>query len=384
MSARPNAAPDDLEPLSSDHFRDVIGRFASGVTVVTAVRDGVPLGTTASAFTSLSLEPPMVLVCMNRSSETGLAVRESGLFGVNILGESHPDLALRFAGKGANKFEGVAVETTETGLPMLAEALATLECRVTERTTGGTHLVFLAAVERAAAKPGNPLAYYRGQFGRFSRSDDEEAYRALRDLVVDRRIPIDAPVDLDAIARDMGVERSVVYYSLTRLANDGLVRRNAAGRFEVVGVTPALMEDAVRGRGAIEFAVAMQMAGNITQDDLAALDPLLEELERRQDSALPLWLEAFNAYLDAFVALAGSHALSDAYRRMNMMTIISSQSWATRSTAGPPEHAASTHRALLAALLEGDRDRAYQIISDRIEGTIRGLRVAIERAGGEV
>lgn len=156
----------EARTLTPEEFRDVISHFASGVTVITAVSDGRWYGTTASAVTSLSLEPPMLLICMSKQSETGRAVAAAGRFGVNILGADQVDLARRFAQKGGDKFDGVAVTPGHWGEPLFEEALATLECRVTEETTGGTHYVFLAEVENASARGGAPLAYFRGEFGR--------------------------------------------------------------------------------------------------------------------------------------------------------------------------------------------------------------------------
>src|SRR3954452_16334607 len=156
----------EARSLTSDEFRDVISHFASGVTVITALYDGRAYGTTASAVTSLSLEPPMLLICMNKQSETGRAVAQSKQFGVNILGADQVDLAERFAKKGGDKFEGVPVTPGKWGEPLFEQALATLECRVAEETTGGTHYVFLAEVESGAARGGTPLAYFKGEFGR--------------------------------------------------------------------------------------------------------------------------------------------------------------------------------------------------------------------------
>jgi flavin reductase (DIM6/NTAB) family NADH-FMN oxidoreductase RutF len=156
----------DQRRLTSDEFRNVIGHFATGVTVITAMQDGHPFGTTASAVTSLSLDPPMMLVCLDRESQTGRAVADVGRFAVNILGEGQADLARRFATKAPDKFDGVATREGEYGEPLLADALATLECRVVEQTTGGTHVVFFGEVENGSARAGAPLAYYRGQFGR--------------------------------------------------------------------------------------------------------------------------------------------------------------------------------------------------------------------------
>lgn len=152
--------------LESDDFREVIGHFATGVTVVTALDGSRPCGTTASAVCSLSLEPPMLLVCMNRASATGRAIDRCGHFTVNILSERQADVAARFARTGGD-FEGLEIETGTRGEPRLAEALATIECRVVERAAGGTHTVFIAEADRAEARAGAaPLAYFRGRFGR--------------------------------------------------------------------------------------------------------------------------------------------------------------------------------------------------------------------------
>jgi 4-nitrophenol 2-monooxygenase / 4-nitrocatechol 4-monooxygenase, reductase component len=160
-------------PLDPSEFRNVIGHFASGVTVITTTAEGQRHGTTASAVTSLALEPPMLLVCMNRESATGVAMASSGAFAVNILGEEHGELAIRFARKGHDKFEGVEMADGARGQPLLAGAIAHLECRVTEQVAAGTHTVFIAEVEAATAQVGAPpLAYYRGRFGRLEIAED--------------------------------------------------------------------------------------------------------------------------------------------------------------------------------------------------------------------
>lgn len=153
--------------VSADEFRDVVGRFATGVTVITASEDGLPYGTTVSAVSSVSLDPPMVLVCLNTTSVTGAVVRRTGRFGVSVLGVDQRALAARFATKGDDKFDGVALEMLADGVPLVGGALAMLDCRVREQARGGTHTVFIAEVEHAAGRPGEPLGYFRGRFGRF-------------------------------------------------------------------------------------------------------------------------------------------------------------------------------------------------------------------------
>jgi 4-nitrophenol 2-monooxygenase / 4-nitrocatechol 4-monooxygenase, reductase component len=154
-----------LTRVEQDIFRDVIGHFATGVAVITARADGRDYGTTASALTSLSMEPPMLLICLKGDSETHAAIRATGRFAVNVLRADQEHVARRFAVKSPTKFEGAEIGRSNNQLPTLVGALAHLECRVAETAVGGTHTVFLADVEDASAFGGEPLTYYRGRFG---------------------------------------------------------------------------------------------------------------------------------------------------------------------------------------------------------------------------
>ncbi len=148
-------------------FRSVIGHFASGVAILTARHEGIDYGLTASAVSSLSLDPPMLLVCVNKTSNTRKAIAQSQVFAVNILRENQSEVAFQFARSHPDKFRGMSVSYGELGAPLLGDALATIECRVIEEVTGGTHSVFLAEVQSAQAAEGMPLTYYRGRMGRF-------------------------------------------------------------------------------------------------------------------------------------------------------------------------------------------------------------------------
>src|SRR5918997_5156327 len=116
------------EACDGERYRHVIGHFATGVTVITSHHDGTDHGATASAVSSVSLDPPSLLVCLNRATATETAVRESGTFVVNILREDQGELAMRFAGRHGEKFAGVDVDRGAAGDPVLAGALAHLEC----------------------------------------------------------------------------------------------------------------------------------------------------------------------------------------------------------------------------------------------------------------
>ncbi|WP_408008570.1 flavin reductase family protein [Pseudalkalibacillus sp. A8] len=154
--------------VDSEVFRNVIGHFASGVSIITVRNKDVNFGITASAVSSVSLDPPMLLVCVNKSTGTCHAISETETFTVNILSEQQKELGLQFARANTDKFSGVNFTYGELGNPELNQALATIECRVVEEVTGGTHSVFLAEVQDARASDGDPLVYYRGKFGYFT------------------------------------------------------------------------------------------------------------------------------------------------------------------------------------------------------------------------
>ena len=163
-------------PVSSTDYRNAISRFLSGVSVVTSRHAGVAQGITASAVCSVTLEPPTLLVCLNRQSATCQAVTESGNFCVNVLGEQQRAVAQIFSTKSKDKFaeleaiEGEKIVEGESGTPLLRGAIAQLECRVTSHTDVGTHRIFFGEVLATAASDGEPLAYFRGQFAALERT----------------------------------------------------------------------------------------------------------------------------------------------------------------------------------------------------------------------
>jgi 4-nitrophenol 2-monooxygenase / 4-nitrocatechol 4-monooxygenase, reductase component len=154
-------------PVDREHMRHVMGHFASGVTIITARHEGIDYGLTASAVSSLSLDPPMLLICVNKTSNTQKAIAQSQVFAVNILRETQSEVARQFASSNPQKFGEMRVSYGVLGVPLLENMLATIECRITAEVTGGTHSVFLAEVEAAQATEGMPLTYFRGRMGRF-------------------------------------------------------------------------------------------------------------------------------------------------------------------------------------------------------------------------
>jgi flavin reductase (DIM6/NTAB) family NADH-FMN oxidoreductase RutF len=146
-------------------FREAISHFATGVTVITTLKDGQPAGMTASAVTSLSLDPVLLLVCINHKLPTHEAIEDSRCFVVNVLGEGQQELALHFARPSADKFAGIELDSSHE-LPVLADSIAHFVCDVHERFPGGDHTIFTGLVRSCGAKPGRrPLLYFRSGFG---------------------------------------------------------------------------------------------------------------------------------------------------------------------------------------------------------------------------
>lgn len=153
-----------MEAGATQEFRDVMARVCCPVSVVTTFDGHRPHGTTVSAFASLSLTPPMVLVSLDRDSDLLSLVRTTRLFAVNILSSGQADLALRFALKGADKFDGISWER-DAGMPRLRGVCGWLSCTVSNLVDGGDHVVALSTVTAAQAGPGDPLTYHARTFG---------------------------------------------------------------------------------------------------------------------------------------------------------------------------------------------------------------------------
>jgi 4-hydroxyphenylacetate 3-hydroxylase, reductase component len=155
--------------IDAGDFRRALGQFASGVTVVTT-RDasGRPLGLTVSAFCSVSLLPPLVLVSVDRRSETQAGFEASGLFGVSVLAEDQESISRRFAVPGSAKFEGLDLVPGESGVVLVPGALAHIECRVTASHGSGDHVLHVGEIRRLQAWPGRPLLYHGGAYRRLA------------------------------------------------------------------------------------------------------------------------------------------------------------------------------------------------------------------------
>jgi 3-hydroxy-9,10-secoandrosta-1,3,5(10)-triene-9,17-dione monooxygenase reductase component len=146
-------------------FRDALGRFATGVAFVTAAPDGEPAGLVVNSLASVSLEPPLVSFCPSRSSLTWQRMRRAERFAVNILGRHHEQFARRATPAGADRFAGLDWQPGRGGVPLLTDALATLECETVAEHPAGDHWIVLGRVDQLHSKPiKDPLVFFAGEF----------------------------------------------------------------------------------------------------------------------------------------------------------------------------------------------------------------------------
>ena len=153
--------------IDGGRFREVLGHFATGVTVVTALEDGEPVGFTCQAFTSLSIDPPLVALAPAKSSTSWPRIARAGAFCVNILAEDQEAICRDFAVSGGDKFTGVGWHRGASGAPVLGGALAWVECRFVRAHDAGDHELVIGRVLDLGVVAGRPLVYFRGGFGRF-------------------------------------------------------------------------------------------------------------------------------------------------------------------------------------------------------------------------
>ncbi len=152
--------------VAADSFKQALARWASGVTIVTARHGADVHGMTVSAFASVSLDPPLVLVCAEKTSNTNALIQRSGVFTVNVLARGQDELSNKFASKKQEweRFVGLECKDGATGCPRIPGAAVALDCRVTQTIDAGDHLVYIAHVEDAAFTDAAPLVYYRSTY----------------------------------------------------------------------------------------------------------------------------------------------------------------------------------------------------------------------------
>ncbi len=157
-------------PFDAVLQRRIMGHFATGITVVTTCyQEGTQVwAMTANSFTSLSLDPPLILITIDKRNQMGEYIRFGGCFAVNILGLDQEAVSRRYATRGPKDFAGLDITIAETGAPILGGTLAYLDCRLFEVLSGGDHDIFIGEVVAGEARDGQPLIFYNGRYSRLA------------------------------------------------------------------------------------------------------------------------------------------------------------------------------------------------------------------------
>jgi 3-hydroxy-9,10-secoandrosta-1,3,5(10)-triene-9,17-dione monooxygenase reductase component len=160
--------PDEVVITPDDRrFRDVMGHFATGVTIVTAMEGGEPIGLAVNSFTSVSLDPPLVLFCAANTSTTWPRIQRGRRFAVNVIGEGQEELSRLFALKGADRFAQIRWHAGVSGSPVFDDAIAYVDCETDAEYPGGDHTIVLARVlDFGMTEGARPLIFFRGAYSR--------------------------------------------------------------------------------------------------------------------------------------------------------------------------------------------------------------------------
>jgi flavin reductase (DIM6/NTAB) family NADH-FMN oxidoreductase RutF/DNA-binding GntR family transcriptional regulator len=373
------------EAVDADLFRHVVGHLASGVTILTTRADDRDHGMTASSVTSLSMDPPMMLACVNNGVPTATAIESSGRYTINVLGSAHGDLAYQFASPRPDKFAGVSIDRGRAGIPMLAEAIASLECEVTEQVVGGTHSIFLGHVLSATAREGSPLTYFRGGFGRFEFERNDGAYEQARDMVLSRVFGAGETLTVDRLADVLDGDRARAFYALTRLAADGLVLRDPERGYVIASFDVRTSDQTFDARLAIELGVIDSVIGRadarLMEVARGHLDQMSRCLVAGQFVDFRGYLDANYAFHESIVALSGNTLLIAAFASLSIKNVM------TRSfgiTAQSSMTFLTVQRELLEALENNDVEAARSAARTYCDLAKARARQLLALTGGKV
>ena len=169
MSSAADGGAEEIFQPDAAEFRKVLGQFATGVTIITAIDDEEPAGVAANSFTSVSMDPPLVLFCVAHTSSTWPRIERARRFAVNVLGEHQEEVCRLFATKGANRFAQIDWHLGVGGSPVLDDCIAYLDCEFWAEYDGGDHIIVVGRVlDLGVNHDAGPLVFYQGQYGQFS------------------------------------------------------------------------------------------------------------------------------------------------------------------------------------------------------------------------
>lgn len=360
-------------PGTGSLHRAAADHFATGVAVVTS-RDavGAVAARLVTSLTSLSLEPPALLLAVTTGSALQVAVEESGVLAISLLREDQDLIAQRVAEEGdaAVALRDISGSSDLHGLTVLTDCLTTMECVVTDSVEwSGDHL-YTCLVQAARTSPGSPLVQYRGVPGRYQAFQEASDYANFRRLVLERAGSKDALLVVDEFAGTLGMEPASVHDALVRLQDEGLVRVNPAdGSHVIVAIDDTGTSQALEARLLMELAATVFLGDALTPSQLDDLEGRREECSA--SSRGPGAEVDHDAHLrlhEYLVTLTDNSLLVSAFRNFT----IPSATWNVipRAVQADIEH---DHRQLVACYRAGDIAAAQKVLRahrDRIENVL--------------
>lgn len=347
-------------------FTDAIGAYASGVALITC--PGEPHASVEPAVTvaRLSVSPPRVLVCVAADSPLAEAER----FAVNVLSEDQLELSERPT--------HTPTVVADTGVPVVTDAIATIDCAVADRFTTNGHLVVIGEVLRVTTREGEPLTVFGGAYESLALLDDLAAVPQLKRKLLRGDLVAGELIDVPTLVASTGLSGGVLINALTRLADQGFVARERGGGFRAHAPSLENTIDVVRAREAIELgAVALAME-RVTEDEVAEARLLLSALRTTSMNGAPIlaveWVPARKRFLEFIVGLSGSNELIEAYRRLNAQAVVSRLHIATLRSQSIDRSSDLAHRRLVVALERRDLPGAAAAVHAHTELTLGRLR----------
>lgn len=373
------------QQVDQEVFRRVVGHFASGITVITTADSDDYYGTTASAVSSLSMEPPMMLVCLNQSSTTHDAVKRVGYFAINILAEDQQELAAVFGRKSDNKFEQVDhAISNQGGVPLIDGALATIVCSVQDAPVGGTHTVFFGNVLEANASIGQPLAYYRGKFSRLGELQTLETYMQVRDWVLSRKTPLHQHLDPAHLEEALGLSSHEVHVALIRLTAEGLVIRKHGSIYTPRPITAEFSSNLYEAREVIEKGVVASKIYDLEDqllDHLQAITQRMQEIRSSESGRVEEFLSLHSEFHQRLVGASRSADLVSAYRKLSI-AVRWRGAWLQNDWRQELDHQQLVN--LVQALRDQSLEQALEAVSAYMQHAKYFAELALERQGGEI
>lgn len=363
-------------------FHRVAGHLGAGVIVLTANLGDSTVGGVARSVAILSVDPPMMLACVEEDAPVAEAAARSGRYVVNVLADGLRQVGHAFTLAPGDRSSRASLRTSELGSPLIRHAVAHIECDVTEHLSGRTHSVFLARVMAATADPSGGSSEVFGG-GAFDRNDD--VYRAALSRVLGRVYVPDQVIAVDDLATQLAVGAGSAFYALTRLATDGLVHRDPDRGYVVAPLDGPASDDLLDARLAIELGVIDSVVSRVSDAELAGLrlrfDQMAAILVHNRFADVDAYLDADRSLHGYIVSLSGSPTLDAAYARLSI------QSSMTRSFGLTPltsERFIGVQRVLTEAFERRDTEAARAAAITYCELAKKRVRAILSHTGGQI